>query len=704
MIRAELVEKSRWLPAILRVFGAWAIVAGGPSASAASAVPGSDATRADVLLVTIDTLRADALGWTGGRAVTPHIDALAASGARARDTVTPLPLTLPAHASLLTGLLPARHGSHGNGQPIAASVTSLAEWLRGAGYRTGAFVGAFPLVRDFGLDRGFDVYDDALPGDPGRETERRCGATNDAALAWVTSANRPWFAWVHYYEPHAPYEPMPGPRPERAADDYLSEVERADACLGELLAGVDSRAAGTRLAIVVGDHGESLGEHDELTHGYFVYDTTALVPLVMHWPGHVEPRALGRGSRLVDVAPTILDLLGLAPRDGIDGASLRPGLEGRGLGARMAYVETELPFRLFGWAPLRAIRGDGWKLIEAPRAELYDLAADPGERHDVLATEPERTAKLRAELARIATLPAPANPRSAALDEQAIEKLRALGYADAGSSRTVPRSTATLADPKDRLAMRSRLQEAEGHLLSNRPERALEGFDSVLTEEPNNPFALTRSALALARLGRTEESTKRLTRALDSGDDEPRIQLARVWMQANRYDDAAAQWRVVLDHSPRRVEAWAQLAVAEARQGHLEAAATALDHASEIEPTRAEHWIRLAQVEQRLGRNTAAAEHWLRAAGLGPAEQFAHAATLGTLLLQLGRRDEGRTWLEKVAPAQPGYAEAQLNLALLALDAGARDDAAQAVRRALVAAPALRDRVNADPRLAPLAP
>lgn len=252
--------------------------------------------------------------------------------------------------------------------------------------------------------------------------------------------------------------------------------------------------------------------------------------------------------------------------------------------------------------------------------------------------------------------------------------------------------------------MRSRLQEAEGHLLSNRPERALEGFDSVLTEEPNNPFALTRSALALARLGRTEESTKRLTRALDSGDDEPRIQLARVWMQANRYDDAAAQWRVVLDHSPRRVEAWAQLAVAEARQGHLEAAATALDHASEIEPTRAEHWIRLAQLEQKLGRDSAAAEHWLRAAGLGPAEQFAHAATLGTLLLQLGRRDEGRTWLEKVAPAQPGYAEAQLNLALLALDAGARDDAAQAVRRALVAAPALRDRVNADPRLAPLAP
>lgn len=662
------------------------------------------AIRPNILLVTIDTLRADAPGWTGGRAVTPHLDALAATGARARDTVTPLPLTLPAHASLLTGLLPVRHGSQGNGQPIAASVTSLAEWLHGAGYRTGAFVGAFPLVRDFGLDRGFDVYDDALPGDPGRETERRCGATNGVALAWIGAASPPWFAWVHYYEPHAPYEPMPGPRPERAADDYLSEVERADACLGELLAGIDSRAAGSRLTIVGGDHGESLGEHGELTHGYFVYDTTALVPLVIHWPGHIEPHELGGGSRLIDLAPTVIDLLALPARKDLDGTSLGPGLEGRALGARMAYVETELPFRLFGWAPLRAIRGDGWKLIEAPRAELYDLAADPGERHDVLATEPERAAKLRTELARIATLPRPASPRSAALDEQAIEKLRALGYADAGSSRTLPPTRAMLADPKDRLAMRARLQEAEGHLLSSRPERALEGFDAVLREEPDNPFALTRSALALAQLGRVEEAAKRLTRALDSGDDEPRVQLARVWMRANRYEDAAAQWRIVLDHSPRRVEAWAELAVAEVRQGHLESAATALGHASEIEPTRAEHWIRLAQVEQRLGRDTAAAEHWLRAASLGPPEPFAHAATLGTLLLHLGRRDEGRAWLEKVAPAQPGYAEAQLNLALLALDAGARDDAAQAVRRALEAAPALRDRVNADPRLAPFAP
>ena len=282
-------------------------------ACAAAAKGAPPATKPpSILLVTIDTLRPDAVGWVAGRNETPVFDRLAREGFRFRSAVAPVPLTLPSHASILTGLLPLRHGVHDNGQLLPQSFPTLASHLRAQGYRTAAFVSGYPLQRTFGLDRGFTTYDDTLPHGKEGWVERQAHETTAAALSWLKTARAPWFVWVHYYDPHDPYDPprafwRPGPR-----GAYDGEVAAVDNALGQLLQGLDALGAADRLTVVTADHGEGLGEHQEHTHGYFIYDSTLLVPLVFHRPGRIAPGE-GDPARLIDVAPTILAASELPP-------------------------------------------------------------------------------------------------------------------------------------------------------------------------------------------------------------------------------------------------------------------------------------------------------------------------------------------------------------------------------------------------------
>ena len=357
-----------------------------------------------VVLVTIDTLRADRVGCYGATAGhTPQLDALAAQGVRFAVAISPAPLTLPAHASLMTALDPPGHGvRHNSIHRLDATLPTLAERMRAAGHATAAFVGAVVLAERFGLGRGFDVYDD----DMGERTsgvvgyaERRANRVVDAALAWVREAPARFFLWVHFYDPHATYDPPPGFASAFASRPYAGEIAFVDAQLGRLIAGIEERWSAEGLLIVVtSDHGESLNEHGEATHSYTIYDATQRVPLVMRGPGLPAGRVIEAPVRLIDVAPTLLGLVGAQPLTEATGRDLRPLIAGAERAGRVAYIETLATQLDYRWSPLLGLRTARFKYIRAPRPELYDLEADPDETSNLAADEPDRVASFERAL------------------------------------------------------------------------------------------------------------------------------------------------------------------------------------------------------------------------------------------------------------------------------------------------------------------
>lgn len=458
------------------------------SAPVSAPAPAASAPAAPrhLVLVTIDTLRADrvgAYGYTPSR--TPVLDELAATGLIVDRAFSVAPVTLTSHASILTGLNPPKHGARHNGIALAPGVPTLATTLKANGFATGAFVAAFPLERRFGLDAGFDVYGDRLPrGRNGRPADERPGAyVVDEALAWrKTVGAAPTFLWVHLFEPHAPYG---NPRDGRnAVERYDDEIAEADRQVGRLLEGLGPDRAST-LVVVTADHGEAFGEHGELGHSLFVYDTTLRVPLIFHGPQ--VPRGRVRDDvSLVDVAPTVLRWLGVAPTP-TDGEviALERAAPPADQPPRALYAETFAPYEDFGWSPLRAVRAGALKFIQAPRPELYDLAADAGETSDLAATRRDDAARLRALVASMSAAPAPA-PAGAAMRAEDRRRLQSLGYL-AGQG---PATGHPLADPKDRRALAAQLAEITSGELSGRDlERALQ---DVLRADPGNPQAELR--------------------------------------------------------------------------------------------------------------------------------------------------------------------------------------------------------------------
>jgi arylsulfatase A-like enzyme/Flp pilus assembly protein TadD len=594
--------------------------------------PPESPSRPDLLLISVDTLRPDALGWVAGRNPTPALDALARGGVRFPAAVSPAPLTLPAHVSLMTGVLPRRHGVRDNGQVLGRSPATLAEALRAHGYATAAFVSGYTLRAQFGLDRGFDHYDDALPAGEDAWRERPAPQTTAAALSWlrsrtgsVSARRQPFFVFVHYYDAHDPYAPparLAGAGPRGA---YDGEVRYVDEAVGDLRRGLEAIGAGRNLlTIFAADHGESLGEHGEDTHGFFVYDATVLVPLVFHFPGRLSPAESTAPARLLDVAPTALELLGLGGWGAVDGVSLMPALGGREQQVPPAYLESQQPWLGYGWAPLAAIRADGLKLIEAPRPELYDLRSDPGESSDLSGRKPEVARRLLAEMRRIEGGP-PAATRPAP-DPEALERLRTLGYAG-GAAVTPPTASKGLADPKDRLAQKRALAEAEARLLARDHAAALAAFDVVLAAEPDNRLALLRSGASLVALFRPREAVPRLERLVEIDPDhgEARYVLADALTRAGERTRAVEQWQEALRLQPRRAVAWSNLGAVLAQSGRVEDAAGALERAHALEPTNAVLAENLGAVRYRLA--VAAARE--------------------------GRVEEARRWLGEAVQADP---------------------------------------------------
>lgn len=407
----------------------------------------------NLLMITLDTMRADRLPAYGFSGVgTPALDSIAAEGAVFEDTFAAVPLTLPSHASLFTGIYPPRLGVRDNaGAPLSNEFTTLAEVMRERGLRTAAFVASAVVAPGRGLDQGFDLYS---PGQPVRcsgapPIRRRAGEVVDEALSWLERHDAgPFFAWIHLYDTHRPYD-LPDEYRDGHYDPYLAAIAYEDAQIARVMSHLSTRGLlGNTLIVVAGDHGESLGDHGEQSHGIFVYQEALRVPFMISGPG-VAPRRVTTVARLVDLMPTVLDLFGV-PASGVDGISLARAGTGAGDGQELeVYAESTYP-RRFGWAPLHSLRADRYKLIDAPRAELYDLASDPGEQRNVLAQHPTVAAAMLRRLRSFEPVPEPMAPPGAAADEAVLARIASLGYVG-----TVAANVTALRgehpDPKDRI-------------------------------------------------------------------------------------------------------------------------------------------------------------------------------------------------------------------------------------------------------------
>jgi choline-sulfatase len=458
----------------------------------------------DVFLITIDTLRADHVHCYGYENIqTPALDGLAKDGIRFAQAFTPSPITNTSHTSILTGLLPSTHGVTDFGVPLATSHLTLAELLKRNGYHTAAFIGAVILDSRTlapGLDRGFDFYDN-FPAHLQTKSrwgrvERRGMDVVQHAETWMTAHPAgPHFVWVHLYDPHDPYEPPP-PYSQTYKDRlYDGEIAYADSALAGLLAYLKKNARyDNALIVVVGDHGEGLGEHHEDTHGILLYDSTTHVPLIIKLPAqNRRDQAVKAQVRTTDVLPTVVDWLGIPPPARLDGASLKPYINGAEEKDRTAFGETDYPLR-FGWAPLRSARAQGFKFIEAPRPELYDLHADPGELANHYQPSDLTVQKFRRMLAEVkAKASAPPSAAAEAQSSQGSnDALKALGYQDqsgAGVSANVP-ETSRLPDPKDKIEEQNLLHRAMLASDDNRTDQARQALEKVLQLDPKSPTAL----------------------------------------------------------------------------------------------------------------------------------------------------------------------------------------------------------------------
>jgi choline-sulfatase len=533
-----------------------------------------DGTRPSVLLVTIDTLRADRLGAYGdAQARTPHLDALARAGLVFDRAYAPTPLTLPSHASLMTGLLPPAHGVRGNGAfALGPGPPTLAEALRARGLRTAAFVGGFPLSRRFGLDRGFEHYDDRMEKAPGLHfefAERRAADVVAAARGWLAQAAGPVFVWVHVFDPHAPYDPPPA---YAGPDPYRGEIAAVDAALGALLEAWDARPGPSYVA-VTSDHGEAFGEHGEQSHSLFVYDVTLHVPLLLRGPG-VAARREARTVGLADLAATLL------ARTGGEG----PRLPGRDLAAgplepRPLYAETLAPRLDFGWSDLRSWREGRYKLIRAPRPELYDVESDPGETHDLAKADPSRAAALDSALGQALAAMGELESRRGP-DQEAAERLRALGYAQG------PGGVGSGADPKDRIEVALAIARATGPFAD--ADAAARAYEAIVVRDPQNPLVNFRLADALLRAGRPARALPYFKRVADAGprSADPLVGLATAYAQLDRMDDARAALERALALEPGNGQAHYNLGEIARARGDAPGARAAYEAALQDPVTR----------------------------------------------------------------------------------------------------------------------
>lgn len=625
------------------------------------------ALRPNVVLVTLDTTRADRIGAYGyALAETPALDRLAREGVRFDDATSQSPLTAPAHAALLTGQYPGRLGIRNNASsPVPDSAVTLAESLRGAGYRTGAFIGAFVVDRAYGFAQGFDVFDAAFAGfrhDIKGQVQRPAKEVVDPALAFIAAApaNAPFFAWIHLYDAHTPYDPPPPYNVKFAKRPYDGEIAYADAQLGRIVSALRASGALDRtIVVVVGDHGEALGDHGEDDHGIFLYEAVTRVPWIVRLPnGERAGSVVAEQVRQVDLTPTVLDLAGARVNARTDGESVAALIRGT---ARRdpppSYTETWYPELHFGWSRLRALRVGEWKYIAAPKPELYDLRTDRGERRNVIGERSSVASRMAGELEAIergfgaAATATPPQP-----DAETIARLRSLGYIGLAA----PPSGGRGADPKDRIGamrqFRALLTAAAGDLKARRHDAAL---------------ATLKTAVALNE------------RAYDA-----HVLLGSVYQQKGDLERAVGEFDAAALLNPVMAAPYVLAADAYLGDAQLQRAMARADKAAALEPDSGEVASLRGKIFERAGRGGEALAEYQRAIALNPSDTAARGRLAG-LAMNMGRHDVAEPQLRTLLKLKYQPARTHFALGKLAEARGDRTGAATEYRRALALEPGL---------------
>lgn len=514
----------------------------------------------NVLLITLDTTRADRLGCYGySLAKTPVLDRLAQQGVLFERAYAPVPLTLPSHASMLTGLYPPEHGLHNNGQAaLPPGLPTLATELQAAGYETGAFVAAFVLNHKFGLQQGFKTYNDDLSqaeaGLHGHHQYRDANLVINAALTWLQPRSRkPFLCWVHLFDPHFPYLTHEDRFGEEFKDrPYDAELAYVDKQIDRLITNLrESGALQNTLIVIVGDHGESLGEHGELSHSMTLYDATLRVPLLV-----VSPNERGRGHRvaepvsLVDLTPTVLDRLGLRPLPHVSGRSLRPALRGEPLTVIPCYAETDEPYQTGHWSPQRALITSQWKYIRSPQAELYDLMADPRELNNLATESRDQLLKLEEELTSWEERMNQRLTGNVTLSEQERRTLRSLGYAS--THQTMGEENRPLRDVKDMLPTYYKLNAAAAMMDAGYYDTAEPLLREALAADGDYFAAHGELGRCLLKQRRLPEAVQSLRRAveLEPGSEGVQSMLGATLLLQEDYSAAAEALELAIRLNP----------------------------------------------------------------------------------------------------------------------------------------------------------
>jgi arylsulfatase A-like enzyme/thioredoxin-like negative regulator of GroEL len=647
----------------------------------------------NVLLITVDTLRADALGCYGGPAATPNLDRLAASGVRYDFAHAHAVMTLPSHASILTGLYPFQHGIRDNsGYRLTPGTPTLASRLAAQGYDTGAFIGGFPLDSRFGLDAGFGVYDDQM--NETRQSseftlaERPADAVVRRALDWLAGRQRRWFAWVHVFDPHAPYSP-PGEFGARyASAPYAGEVAFVDASLGALLDRVRTSSDRPTLVLVTGDHGEGLGDHGEATHGVFAYEATLRIPLVVAQVGGGRPEAGGHGAvsaepvQHVDVLPTVLAALaaGAVP-DGPGRALIDPVADAD---ARAAYFEALSPSLNRGWAPLRGVVVGREKFIDLPLWETYDLARDPEERANLADTDPTRRQVLQARLREFGSTDPAARQ---AEDPETAARLRSLGYTS-GSPSTARKAYTEDDDPKRLVDLDQAMHRGLVLFQEGRVREAISVYRDIVSRRPDMAVASLHLAFLLGETGDAGGAVATLAAAREKAPADPEIEwrLGMYLSETGRIEEALS----LLEPAGRRpdagVDALNALGICYARAGRPADALSTFERILTIDARDAMAWQNIGSLHLQAGRRDAARDAFARSIAISPGWAASYTG-LGVVELQSGSRRAAIAAWTNAVELNPSDFDALFNLATELINDGQAAAARPHVERFVATAP-----------------
>lgn len=621
----------------------------------------------NVVVITLDTLRADRLGaygYAAGR--TPHLDALARAGARFDDAVSTSPITGPAHAGLLTGRYPARLGVRDNATtPLPDSALTLAEMLASNGYDTGGFIGAFILDRPYGFAQGFQTFDGFTRVESGREAnaERPGADVVDGALRWLAarSAERPFFLWVHLYDPHAPYAAPASYGAAFAAQPYDGEVAYTDAQVGRLRDALRAQGLMDRtMVMALADHGESLGEHGEDEHGVFLYEPVIRVPWLVSGPGIAAGRVVADQVRSLDLTPTVMSALGLQPSEALDGMDLMPLLRGETRAAAPpAYAESFYPRFHYGWSELRAVRADGWKVIDAPRPELYNLREDPRELRNLYEAQRALADRMIAEATRLDREFTGGAPVAVVQpDRDTMERLRSLGYV--GTSATTLPAGERGPDPKDRINERREFK------------------------------ALMSAAIDDLRGGRTATAIDKFRRLIAINDKAYDLHqfLGEAYQTMGRLPEALGEYEYAALLNPQAPAPVLAAAEAHLAMGNLGAARQRRDRAAALDPRSFDVSVVTGRILEAEGRIPEALAAYERAVTQNSANPRPRMLLVG-VASRLQKYDLAETQLRALLTM--GYQPSRTHFALgrLAHLRGQTDAAAQHYREALRLEPGL---------------